>query len=401
MQIASLHTQHRVDHGYANSNVNRATAFTDLVNGNGLLTERIQLLRRPMRDISFAGAESIALGRGTKEAYANEVGKQIFLYTLPTEGGDTGERDRVLFQYPDNNEYVFIKAGALMEAARRGSRPVVERYYKAAGRFVGWMLINRKPIPEDLSLMLFARLMGRKIGWEAIKVYDADKYRMFSTCFSGTAQEIEAIGCAGLSSYAINYINENGDPLESWPRLSEERRNLLNDMTTNLVTSESEEEFQIFSQGIYDVIPQHIFECGITTKDLRLLIVGVRTVDANELVDSMVIEYPLTDTSREIVWLKDFIRSLNQEKLKAFVAFATGRRRPGPGGFRVDPIRVTRMPEEELSKDIWYRQHPDTPRVPPMSHTCFKKVDLPPYANEATLREKVSLALGESEFVML
>jgi hypothetical protein len=394
MQIASLHADGRNDPRYRNPNVNRATAFTDLVNGDGLLTERIQRLRRPMLDVRFREHPN-SRGPGVLEAFASEVGKQIFTYTLPTEGGVGGEPDRVLFQYPQNNEYVFIKEQALIAAGPRRSRPVVERYYKAAGRFVGWMLINRKPIPEDLSLMFFARLMDRKIGWEAIKVYDAVKYRMFSTCFSGTAREIETVGCTYLNSFAINYKNEHGDPLDSWPDTREERRHRLNDITTNLVTSESEEEFQIFSQGIYDVVPKHIFECGITTKDLRLLIVGARTVDAEELKDNLRFSGSgYNAQSPQIEWLKGFIISLNQKQLQAFVEFTTGRRRPGPGGFRAEPIDVIRMPIQGP------RDNPNDPQLPPKSHTCFRQLELPPYRDVETLIAKMAWALEDGEFGM-
>lgn len=390
MQIASLHTDNREDIRYQNIHVARETAFVDIVD-TLLVTDRVQLLRRPITLIRFAGSESVAGGRGVKEDWANEVGKQIFKYSMSTrpEGADR-DPNRELFSCPDNNEYVFLKEEALEAAQTRSQadREIVEKYYKAAGRFVGWMLINRYPIPEDLSLMFYAKLMGRKIGWEAIKIYDRDNFRVFRDCLQRPTD-----ACPYIGRYAIHYRTEEDESLVNpWPSDVQGRKNVLDDAVTNMVTALAEEEqYRIFSQGIYDVIPQHIFECGITTKDLRLLLVGELTIDANDLVNNLTFEgYSREDD--QIRWLSSFLRGLNQNQLQAFLEFVTGRRRPGFGGFAPNPIEIKRMDTP---------RNPLNPVVPPLSHVCFRQLELPAYANEATLRDKMTYTLGPAAFGML
>jgi hypothetical protein len=392
MQIASLHTNGQNDNRYNNINVVRETAFVDIVD-TLLMTDRVQLLRRPISQIRFAGAEARALGRGVKEDWANEVGKQIFKYSMSTrpEGADR-DPNRELFSCPDNNEYVFLKEGALEAAQTRSAagREIVEKYYKAAGRFVGWMLINGYPIPEDLSLMFYAKLMGRKIGWEAIKIYDRQNFRLFRNCLQTPNGD-----CPYIGRYAIHYRTDEEELLVNpWPSDVQGRKNVLDDAVTNMVTALAEEEqYRIFSQGIYDVIPQHIFECGITTKDLRLLLVGELTIDADDLVNNLSFQ----DYSREddqIRWLSTFLRGLNQNQLQAFLEFVSGRRRPGFGGFAPNPIDIKRMSPHEL-------RDPRNPVEPPKAHVCFRQLELPSYANEATLRDKMTYTLGPAAFGML
>jgi hypothetical protein len=376
MQIASLHTDGEVDQRYSQFDVERDQAFVSVV--DTLVTDRVQRLRRPIDIIRFSGAEIDAIGRGVKEDWATEVGKQIFRYSLSSlPAGVAGDRDRELFVFPDSNEYVLMKDLSESVGLDRGR---VRKYYKAAGRYVGWMLINGYQIPEDLSLMFYAKLMGRKIGWEAIKVYDSTYYDLFRRCLHTPDHT-----CPYIGIYAVHYRNPEHDNLvDPWPIDEQERRNILNDAATNMATAApGEEQYRVFSEGIYDVVPKHIFECGITTKDFRLLLVGFLNINAQEMVDQLTFQnYSVQDV--QIRWLSAYLLGLNQNQLQKFLQFVTGKRRPGFGGFRNDPIQIKKM---------YTLQRPDDPQELPAAHVCYRQLELPPYLHEATVGEKMTYVL--------
>jgi hypothetical protein len=394
MQIASLHTGGILDLQFSRQGVVRDQALAEILD-DFLTADRVQRMRRAVHTIRFGGAEILAEGRGVQTDWAAEIGRQIFAYSLTSARDSTQKKP--LFEFQSNNEFLVIQPEALAWAGANGVEHIARKVYKAAGRYIGWMLINTYQIPEDLSLMFYAILMGRRIGWEAIKVYDNDKYTEYSNCLNAPDVPETTARCSYIPS-AIDYVNaeddmvhirnEANEMVHGWPSTEAGRRDILNNAVTNHATFQVPREYAILSQGIYDVVPRHIFESGITTKDLRLRILGQRNVAVEDLIANLAFAGGYAQASPQIVWLCEYLREFDQNKLQDFVKFATNNRRPGIGGFARNRIQIVQMVTDNLG-------------TLPRAHTCTSQIDLPAYPTREILRQKIDWGLEASELAFL
>ena len=100
---------------------------------------------------------------------------------------------------------------------------------------------------------------------------------------------------------------------------------------------------------------------------------------------------PLLKTliSRLCLSLFQFVRSVDHEKRSRLLQFVCGTCRVPVGGFAelMGSNGAQRFCIEKVGKDSWL----------PRSHTCFNRLDLPPYKSYEQLVEKLTFAIEETE----
>ena len=84
-----------------------------------------------------------------------------------------------------------------------------------------------------------------------------------------------------------------------------------------------------------------------------------------------------------------FVRSMDHEKRSRLLQFVCGTCRVPVGGFAelMGSNGAQRFCIEKVGKDSWL----------PRSHTCFNRLDLPPYKSYDQLSEKLTYAIEETE----
>lgn len=86
---------------------------------------------------------------------------------------------------------------------------------------------------------------------------------------------------------------------------------------------------------------------------------------------------------------KQFVRDTDNEKRARLLQFVTGTCRVPVGGFAelMGSNGPQRFCIEKVGKETWL----------PRSHTCFNRLDLPPYKSYDQLVEKLTFAIEETE----
>ena len=97
-----------------------------------------------------------------------------------------------------------------------------------------------------------------------------------------------------------------------------------------------------------------------------------------------------TRSSKQIIWFWQFVREQTDNEQRArLLQFVTGTCRVPVGGFAelLGSNGAQRFCVEKVGKDNWL----------PRSHTCFNRLDLPPYKSYEQLQEKLLFAINETE----
>jgi len=161
------------------------------------------------------------------------------------------------------------------------------------------------------------------------------------------------------------------------------------------------EQFNAFMDGLLELIPRDLINV-FDERELELLIGGMSEIDMWVFCVASVqvfthILIPRDDwskftdyrgyekTDQVIEWFWQCIRSWPSEKKARLLQFTTGTSRVPVNGFKDlqgsdGPRRFT----IEKSGD---------PTGLPRSHTCFNRLDLPPYEDYESLEQKLSFAI--------
>jgi len=172
------------------------------------------------------------------------------------------------------------------------------------------------------------------------------------------------------------------------------------------ISKRVKDQFDAFMSGFSELIPQDLVNV-FDERELELLIGGMSEIDVYVSPFSLYLIHVLRFYQRDdwtkftdyrgyevndevIQWFWKCVRSWPTERKSRLLQFATGTSRIPVNGFKDlqgsdGPRRFT----IEKAGD---------PNHLPKSHTCFNRIDLPPYKDYASLEHKLTLAV---EWVLL
>ncbi|KAF5398235.1 putative WW domain containing E3 ubiquitin protein ligase 1 [Paragonimus heterotremus] len=139
-------------------------------------------------------------------------------------------------------------------------------------------------------------------------------------------------------------------------------------------------------KGIYEVLEPQWLQL-FDERELELLLSGMPEIDVSDWEKNTVyLKY--TRSSKQIVWFWKFVYSLDNERRARLLQFVTGTCHLPLGGFSqlVGSNGQQLFCIEKTGDETWL----------PRSHTCFNRLDLPPYSSYDQLKEKLKLAIEET-----
>ena len=151
-------------------------------------------------------------------------------------------------------------------------------------------------------------------------------------------------------------------------------------------------EISAFLMGFHELVPEHILEgCGVTEKDLGLILTGMPRIDVQDWRDNCEIVPDVGATHAFVGRWWECLASLDDEERAKILQFSTGLSHLPAGGFR------SLQPKFKLVVNIHLLAPPTETSIKrlPTAHTCFNTIEVPPYATIAELREKLMLAVTE------
>ncbi|KAH9923973.1 ubiquitin-protein ligase [Epithele typhae] len=170
------------------------------------------------------------------------------------------------------------------------------------------------------------------------------------------------------------------------PVTEENKKDYVGLIVEYRISRRVKEQFDAFMSGFSELIPQDLINV-FDERELELLIGGMSEIDVDDWIKFT--DYRGYEVNDEVVqWFWKCVRSWPAERKSRLLQFATGTSRIPVNGFKDlqgsdGPRRFT----IEKSGD---------PNQLPKSHTCFNRIDLPPYKDYETLEQKLTWAVEET-----
>jgi len=287
-----------------------------------------------------------------------------------------------LFEYSAHDNYT------LQINPHSGINPEHLNYFKFIGRVVGLAIFHRRFLDAFFITAFYKMILGKPVTLADMEGVDADFHRslqwMLDNDISGGI--IEATFSTEDERFGVITVEDlkpNGRNIEV---TNENKREYVELMVKWRIQKRVEEQFKAFKEGFNELIPQDLINV-FDERELELLIGGIAEIDVDDWKKHT--DYRgYTESDEVIQFFWQTVRSWDSEQKSRLLQFTTGTSRIPVNGFKDlqgsdGPRRFT----IERAGDI---------NNLPKAHTCFNRLDLPPYKTLEQLQQKLTMAVEET-----
>ncbi|XP_014468753.1 PREDICTED: E3 ubiquitin-protein ligase Su(dx)-like [Dinoponera quadriceps] len=263
------------------------------------------------------------------------------------------------------------------------------QYFKFIGRFIAMALYHGRFIYSGFTMPFYKRMLNKKLVMKDIESIDPEFYKSLVWIKENNIDE-----CGLELYYSVDFeilgqvihheLKEGGDKVRVGEDNKEEYIRL---MTEWRMTRGIEEQTKAFLEGFNSVVPLEWLKY-FDERELELMLCGMQEIDVEDWQRNTIYRH-YTRNSKQILWFWQFVTRTDSEKRARLLQFVTGTCRVPVGGFAelMGSNGPQRFCIEKFGKDTWL----------PRSHTCFNRLDLPPYKSYDQLVEKLNYAIEETE----
>uniref|UniRef100_A0A671PIZ4 E3 ubiquitin-protein ligase n=1 Tax=Sinocyclocheilus anshuiensis TaxID=1608454 RepID=A0A671PIZ4_9TELE len=254
------------------------------------------------------------------------------------------------------------------------------KYFRFIGRFIAMVM---------LPCHIWSRILNKPLALKDLESIDPEFYNSLIWIKDNNIEECGlemffSVDKEILGEVSTHELKPDGGNIQVTEENKEEYIRLVAEWR---LSRGVEEQTQAFFEGFNEVLPQQYLQY-FDAKELEVMLCGMQEIDLNDWQRNSIYRH-YTSTSKQILWFWQFIKEMDNEKRMRLLQFVTGTCRLPVGGFA--DLMGSNGPQkfciEKVGKENWL----------PRSHTCFNRLDLPPYRSYEQLKEKLMFAIEETE----
>ncbi|XP_033625992.1 NEDD4-like E3 ubiquitin-protein ligase WWP1 [Asterias rubens] len=348
-------------------NVSRSTLFEDSF--HQIMRHQAFDLRRRLF-IIFRGEEGLDYGGVAREWFfmlSHEVLNPMYC----------------LFEYANKNNY------SLQINAASSVNPDHLAYFRFVGRVIAMALYHGKFIYSGFTMPFYKRMLSKQLTLKDLESIDPEFYNSLCWLKDNPINDCD-LGITFNADFEILGKLETVDLKEDGSNITvtdDNKEEYINLMTEWRFTRGIGEQTKAFLDGFNEVVPLQWLQY-FDERELELMLCGMQEFDVEDWFRSTIYRH-YTRESKQVQWFWRAVREMDNEQRARLLQFVTGTCRLPVGGFA--ELMGSNGPQkfciEKVGKETWL----------PRSHTCFNRLDLPPYKSYEQLLEKLQFAIKETE----
>ncbi|THD24994.1 WW domain containing E3 ubiquitin protein ligase 2 [Fasciola hepatica] len=346
-----------------------------LVSRDNLLEDSFQLITqmtptslRKRLSITFLHEEGLDYG-GVAREWFYRLSREIF---NPMFG---------LFEYTGKNYGLQINPASHVN-------PNHLSYFRFVGRFMGLALFHGRCIDGGLTLSFYKRILGRKLTLEDLGHTDHEYYQslVFIRDNNIDTCDLELYFTASYDLLGAVHEDELIDGGKNIKVTDQNKSEYISLMVDWRFSRGVVKQTEALHKGMHEVLEPQWLQL-FDERELELLLSGMPEIDVSDW-EKHTVYLKYTRSSKQIHWFWKFVKSLDNERRARLLQFVTGTCHLPLGGFSelVGSSGHQLFCIERTGDETWL----------PRSHTCFNRLDLPPYSSYEQLREKLKMAIEET-----
>lgn len=286
-----------------------------------------------------------------------------------------------LFEYSAHDNYT------IQINPNSGINPEHLNYFKFIGRVVGLGVFHRRFLDAFFVGALYKMMLRKKVVLQDMEGVDSEVYNslkwILENSIDGILDLTFSVDDERFGELVVIDLKPNGREIEV---TDENKKEYVELYTQWRIADRVQEQFKAFMDGFNELVPEDLVNV-FDERELELLIGGIAEIDVEDWKKHT--DYRGYQESDEVIqWFWKCISEWDNEQRARLLQFTTGTSRIPVNGFKDlqgsdGPRRFTIEKAGEIQQL-------------PKSHTCFNRVDLPPYTDYESFKQKLTLAVEET-----
>lgn len=286
-----------------------------------------------------------------------------------------------LFEYSAHDNYT------IQINPNSGINPEHLNYFKFIGRVVGLGVFHRRFLDAFFVGALYKMMLRKKVVLQDMEGVDSEAYNslkwILENSIDGILDLTFSVDDERFGELVVIDLKPNGREIEV---TDENKKEYVELYTQWRIADRVQEQFKAFMDGFNELVPEDLVNV-FDERELELLIGGIAEIDVEDWKKHT--DYRGYQESDEVIqWFWKCISEWDNEQRARLLQFTTGTSRIPVNGFKDlqgsdGPRRFTIEKAGEIQQL-------------PKSHTCFNRVDLPPYTDYESFKQKLTLAVEET-----
>ena len=267
-------------------------------------------------------------------------------------------------------------------------------YFHFVGRVIGLALFHGHYIGGCFALPFYRLLLNKPIALDDIKDVDPLLYRSLKWILDNPVDGVLegttfSVDDDHFGQMQVLDLKSGGRDIA----VTEENKNEYVKLFVNYRFKRGiESQFHSLLKGFHEVVPPELL-IHFDERELEVVIAGFGTIDLLDWKSNTRLKHCSPD-SKIVKWFWQVLESYTEEQRARLLQFVTGSPRVPLQGFKA--LQGTTGATDPRLFTINVVEQTNTDNLP-QAHTCFNRIDLPPYETLEKLKEKLTQAVEETD----
>uniref|UniRef100_A0A8C0HG45 E3 ubiquitin-protein ligase NEDD4-like n=1 Tax=Chelonoidis abingdonii TaxID=106734 RepID=A0A8C0HG45_CHEAB len=257
-------------------------------------------------------------------------------------------------------------------------------YFTFIGRVAGLAVFHGKLLDGELYKMM----LGKQITLKDMESVDSEYYNSLKWILENDPTELDLMFCIDEENFGQTYqvdLKPNGSEIMV---TNENKREYIDLVIQWRFVNRVQKQMNAFLEGFTELLPIDLIKI-FDENELELLMCGLGDVDVNDWRQHTIYKNGYCPNHPVIQWYWKAVLLMDAEKRIRLLQFVTGTSRVPMNGFA--ELYGSNGPQL-FTIEQW-----GSPEKLPRAHTCFNRLDLPPYESFEDLREKLLMAVENAQ----
>ncbi|CAH1112298.1 unnamed protein product [Psylliodes chrysocephalus] len=290
-----------------------------------------------------------------------------------------------LFQYSRDNHYT------LQINPDSSVNPEHLSYFHFVGRILGIAVFHNHQLEGGFTLPFYKQLLNKQITLQDIEGVDPELHRSLTWMLENNINGVlDTTFSVENNSFGIIKVHELKADGASVAVTEENKREYVKLYVNYRFMRGIEQQFLALQKGFSELIPSTSLR-PFDERELELVISGIGSIDIADWRSHTRLKHCTPETP-VVQWFWQVVDSYSEEMRARLLQFVTGSSRvplqgfkalqgsTGAAGPRLFTIHCVDVPPQNL----------------PKAHTCFNRIDIPPYETYQILLDKLTQAVEET-----
>ncbi|XP_014598335.1 PREDICTED: E3 ubiquitin-protein ligase NEDD4 isoform X4 [Polistes canadensis] len=261
-------------------------------------------------------------------------------------------------------------------------------YFKFIGRVAGMAVYHGKLLDAFFIRPFYKMMLGKSIDLKDMESVDSEYYNSLLWIKENDPSELELTFSVDEDSFGHTSQRELKPDGANISLTDENKDEYISLVIQWRFVSRVQEQMNAFLEGFNALIPPTLVKI-FDEHELELLMCGIQHIDVKDWKQNTLYKGDYHANHIVVQWFWRVVLSFTNEMRSRLLQFVTGTSRVPMNGFK--ELYGSNGPQL-FTIEKW-----GTPDNYPRAHTCFNRIDLPPYESYQQLRDKLIKAIEGSQ----